>query len=101
MRRRSHAAHRHDADLLDGDLSGRREISDADVTDVIDWVKGILGAWLYPRLVRQGRVAKATNVAQLFWAKTSWGLVGSLESRTCTASGVVATSTHAPPSLPL
>lgn len=44
MRRRSHAAHRHDADLLDGDLSGRREISDADVTDAIDWVEGIVPA---------------------------------------------------------
>lgn len=31
----------HDADLLDGDLKRRREISDADVTDAIDWVERI------------------------------------------------------------
>ncbi|MFE9797416.1 hypothetical protein ACFYP6_01015 [Streptomyces goshikiensis] len=31
----------HDADLLDGDLKRRRPISDADVTDAIDWIERI------------------------------------------------------------
>ncbi|WP_435241799.1 hypothetical protein [Streptomyces cucumeris] len=31
----------HDADLLDGQLKRRREISDADVTDAIDWIERI------------------------------------------------------------
>lgn len=31
----------HDADLLDGDLSNRRPITDADVTDAIDWLERI------------------------------------------------------------
>ncbi|WP_230195285.1 HEPN domain-containing protein [Streptomyces coriariae] len=31
----------HDADLLDGDLKHRRPISDADVTDAIDWIERI------------------------------------------------------------
>jgi hypothetical protein len=34
----------HDADLLDGDLKRRREISDADVTDAIDWIERIARA---------------------------------------------------------
>lgn len=29
----------HDADLLDGDLKHRRPITDADVTDAIDWIE--------------------------------------------------------------
>ena len=31
----------HDVDLLDGDLKRRRPISDADVTDAIDWIERI------------------------------------------------------------
>ncbi|MGW7364055.1 hypothetical protein ACWGI8_11645 [Streptomyces sp. NPDC054841] len=31
----------HDADLLDSDLKRRRPISDADVTDAIDWIERI------------------------------------------------------------
>jgi restriction system protein len=31
----------HDADLLDGDLKRRRPITDADVTDAVDWIERI------------------------------------------------------------
>jgi hypothetical protein len=31
----------HEADLLDGDLEHRRPISDAEVTDAIDWIERI------------------------------------------------------------
>ncbi|MGP3981421.1 hypothetical protein [Streptomyces sp. KR80] len=39
MERRNKIAH--DADLLDGDLKRRRPITDADVTDAIDWIERI------------------------------------------------------------
>ncbi|MEX5711376.1 hypothetical protein AB1484_24575 [Parafrankia sp. FMc6] len=34
----------HDADLVDGDLEKRRDITDADVTDAIDWIERIARA---------------------------------------------------------
>jgi restriction system protein len=34
----------HDADLLDGDLKQRRPITDADVSDAIDWIERIASA---------------------------------------------------------